>query len=115
MASLRDYQRKRDFSQTREPADNAVTARFLLRAAGINEKKTKLVTGDSIAEYDLLAGDVDALAIVTQSPNADVANLMSTDNYRFVPAAIANPIFDATGVRIRRVPLTPDRVKAALA
>ena len=28
--------------------------------------------------------------------------------------AIANAIFDATGVRIRRGPLTPDRVKAAL-
>ena len=34
---------------------------------------------------------------------------------RTVPAAIANAIFDATGVRLRRVPLTPERVKAALA
>jgi len=34
---------------------------------------------------------------------------------RVVAAAIANAIFDATGVRIRRVPLTPGRVKAALA
>jgi nicotinate dehydrogenase subunit B len=31
-----------------------------------------------------------------------------------VAAAIANAIFDATGVRIRRVPFSPDRVKAAL-
>jgi CO/xanthine dehydrogenase Mo-binding subunit len=30
-------------------------------------------------------------------------------------AAIANAIFDATGARIRRVPLIPERVKAALA
>jgi nicotinate dehydrogenase subunit B len=30
-------------------------------------------------------------------------------------AAISNAIFDATGVRIRRIPLTPARVKAALA
>ncbi len=29
-------------------------------------------------------------------------------------AAIANAIFDATGVRIRRVPFTPERVLAAL-
>jgi nicotinate dehydrogenase subunit B len=28
--------------------------------------------------------------------------------------AIANAIFDATGVRIRRLPFTPERVKAAL-
>jgi len=33
---------------------------------------------------------------------------------RRVAAAIANAIFDATGVRIRRVPFSPDRVKAAL-
>ena len=34
---------------------------------------------------------------------------------RTVPAAIANAIFDATGVRVRRVPITPERMKAALA
>jgi CO/xanthine dehydrogenase Mo-binding subunit len=33
---------------------------------------------------------------------------------RSVAAAVANAIFDATGVRIRRVPFSPDRVKAAL-
>jgi len=32
-----------------------------------------------------------------------------------VPAAIANAVFDATGVRLRQVPFTPERVKAALA
>ena len=31
-----------------------------------------------------------------------------------VPAAIANAIFDATGVRLRSVPFTPARVLAAL-
>jgi nicotinate dehydrogenase subunit B len=33
---------------------------------------------------------------------------------RPLPAAIANAIFDATGVRMRRVPFTPERVRAAL-
>ena len=33
---------------------------------------------------------------------------------RPVAAAIANAVFDATGVRLRRVPFSPDRVKAAL-
>ncbi len=32
-----------------------------------------------------------------------------------VPAAIGNAVFDATGVRLRRVPFTPVRVKRALA
>jgi nicotinate dehydrogenase subunit B len=32
-----------------------------------------------------------------------------------IPAAIANAVFDATGARLRSVPFTPDKVKAALA
>ena len=32
-----------------------------------------------------------------------------------VAAAIGNAIFDATGARIRQIPFTPERVKAALA
>jgi nicotinate dehydrogenase subunit B len=32
-----------------------------------------------------------------------------------VPAAISNAVFDATGVRLRSVPFTPDKVKAAIA
>src|SRR5436190_19130952 len=31
-----------------------------------------------------------------------------------VAAAIGNAVFDATGVRLRQVPFTPERVKAAL-
>jgi nicotinate dehydrogenase subunit B len=31
-----------------------------------------------------------------------------------IAPAISNAIFDATGVRLREVPFTPDRVKAAL-
>ena len=31
-----------------------------------------------------------------------------------IPAAIANAVFDATGVRIRQYPLAPERVKKAL-
>jgi nicotinate dehydrogenase subunit B len=34
---------------------------------------------------------------------------------RNVPAAIANAVFDATGARVRQMPLTPVRVKAAFA
>jgi hypothetical protein len=34
---------------------------------------------------------------------------------RVAPGAIANAFFDATGVRLRKVPFTPERVRAALA
>ena len=34
---------------------------------------------------------------------------------RLIPAAVANAFYDATGVRIRKAPLTRARVKAALA
>ncbi|SON57688.1 Nicotinate dehydrogenase subunit B [Hartmannibacter diazotrophicus] len=33
---------------------------------------------------------------------------------RIVPGAVANAFFDATGVRLRKMPMTPDRVLAAL-
>jgi nicotinate dehydrogenase subunit B len=33
---------------------------------------------------------------------------------RVVPAAVANAFFDATGVRLRRAPMTPANVKKAL-
>jgi hypothetical protein len=34
---------------------------------------------------------------------------------RPVAAALANAVFDATGVRLRRAPLTPERLQRALA
>ena len=62
---------------------------------------------------------------ITQTPDhIDVVMLNRPDlpaagageaSSRPVAAAIANAIFDATGIRLRRAPLTPDRVKAALA
>jgi CO/xanthine dehydrogenase Mo-binding subunit len=34
---------------------------------------------------------------------------------RVIPAAVANAFFNATGRRLRRAPMDPERVKAALA
>lgn len=71
-------------------SENAVTARFLLRAAGLNEKKAKLVTGElDAAAQDVLDGKVDAVALVAQLPSADVAALMSTGNYQLLAAQVA--------------------------
>jgi CO/xanthine dehydrogenase Mo-binding subunit len=55
---------------------------------------------------------VDIVLIDRPTVNPSGAGEGST---RPTAAALANAIFDATGVRIRRVPLTPERVKAALA
>ena len=50
------------------------------------------------------------------SPKADVPATGSGETaITIVAAAIGNAIFDATGARIREVPFTPERIKAALA
>jgi TRAP transporter TAXI family solute receptor len=72
-------------------SDNAVTARFLLRAAGISDKKTKFVTGDpDEAAQNLLNNKVDALVLVAQLPSADIVTLMQTGNYRLLGAQVSD-------------------------
>lgn len=71
-------------------SDNAVTARFLLRAGGINDKKTKLLTGEpEAAAQDLLNDKIDALVLVARLPSADVTALMRTGNYRLLAAQLS--------------------------
>jgi CO/xanthine dehydrogenase Mo-binding subunit len=59
------------------------------------------------------------VVIVNGDPNPTRPDLphygAGEPSHKPVVAAIANAIFDATGVRLRRVPFTPERVKAALA
>lgn len=53
---------------------------------------------------------------VTLIDRPDVASSGAGEpTIRVIPAAVANAVFDATGVRMRRAPLSPERVKAALA
>ena len=58
------------------------------------------------------------VVIVNGDPNPDRPDLLpygaGEPSHRTVPAAIANAIHDATGVRMRRLPLRPERVLAEL-
>lgn len=70
-------------------SDSAITARFLLRVAGLSDKKAKLVTGSlSATAEELAGGKVDALAVVEPLPNVEVAALLATGKYRLLPAEI---------------------------
>jgi hypothetical protein len=85
-------------------SDNAVTARFLLRAAGLGDKKTKLVTGDvEAAAQDLLNDKVDALVLVAQLPSEDVSALMRTGNYRLL-AAVLSEEGRSSHIAVDRIP-----------
>ncbi|WP_425153866.1 molybdopterin cofactor-binding domain-containing protein [Candidatus Palauibacter sp.] len=59
------------------------------------------------------------VVIVNGDPNPDRPDLppygAGEPSHRTVPAAVANAIHDATGVRMRRIPLRPERVLAELA
>jgi CO/xanthine dehydrogenase Mo-binding subunit len=52
-------------------------------------------------------------SVLLNRPDAEATGAGETA-ITVVAAAIGNAIFDATGVRIRQVPFTPERVKSAL-
>jgi len=71
------------------------------------------VTSVDWASYPIL--DIaDARGLLINRPDAAPTGA-GEPCVRIVAAAVANAFFDATGVRLRRAPLSPERVKAALA
>jgi CO/xanthine dehydrogenase Mo-binding subunit len=64
-----------------------------------------------IANMDDLPGQIEIVLI--NRPDKPIGGAGEPAIVCF-PAAIANAVHDATGVRIRRYPLVPERVKAAL-
>jgi CO/xanthine dehydrogenase Mo-binding subunit len=77
---------------------------------------TRSVTSVDWASYPILEiRDAPETIDVVLINRTDVAPSGAGEpTMRCIPAAVANAFFDATGVRIRRAPLTPERVKAAL-
>ena len=61
-----------------------------------------------------LAEAPDAIDIVLLDRPDLPPSVAGEGSIRPVAAAIGNAIFDAIGVRIRRAPFTPERVKAAI-
>src|SRR4029079_13159057 len=51
--------------------------------------------------------------ILIDTPNVEATGAGETA-ITIVAAAVGNAVFDAVGLRLRQVPFTPDRVKAAL-
>ena len=63
-----------------------------------------------------LGFDVPKIETILVNTKADVAATGAGETaITIVAAAIGNAIFDATGARIRQIPFTPERIKAALA
>src|SRR5262245_14947176 len=77
---------------------------------------TKSVTSIDWVSYPIL--DITETPAVVDIVLIDRPNVAPSGagepSMRPLTAAIANAIFDATGVRIRRVPFTPDRVRASM-
>ena len=76
-------------------------------------------------EWRVTSRDWDTYPILTFSevPDVDIVLINHPDQPAFgagepssvtTAAAVANAIFDATGVRIRQIPFTPDRIRSAL-
>jgi nicotinate dehydrogenase subunit B len=61
-----------------------------------------------------LGADIPKIECVLLNRSDVRANGAGETSVTVAPAAIANAIFDATGARVREIPFTPDRVKAAL-
>jgi len=88
-------------------------SRTLLEEVQFDENRVMSVDWASYPILEL-ADSPEAIEIVLiDRPSMDPQGA-GEPSTRTIPAAIANAIFDATGVRMRRVPITPERMKAAL-
>jgi len=89
------------------------TSRSLLEEVLFDENNVTSVNWNSypIADVSIVPDSIDIALIDRRDVPPGGAGEPAS---RPVPAALANALFDATGARLRRAPLTPARVKAAL-
>ncbi len=87
-------------------------SRALLEEVTFDEKNVTSV--DWLSYLTLNIGDMpEAVDVVLINHPEIPSSGAGEPSIRPVAAAIANAVFDATGARLRRVPFSPDRVKAA--
>jgi CO/xanthine dehydrogenase Mo-binding subunit len=89
------------------------TSRSLWEEVMFDREKVTSVDWTSYPILDIAEAPEAVDIVLINHPEIPPAGAGETSS-RPVAAAIANAIFDATGVRLRRAPFTPDRVKAAL-
>lgn len=78
---------------------------------------TQAVQSVDWASYPILemADAPQRIDVVMIDPTAAAPSGAGEPTIRCVPAAVANAFFDATGLRLRSAPFTPEQVKSALA
>lgn len=89
-------------------------SRTLAEEVSWDREKVTAVDWVSYRTFSLGAQTPVIQTILMDRPDAAATGAGET-SITAVAAAIGNAIFDATGVRLRQVPFTPERVKAALA
>jgi nicotinate dehydrogenase subunit B len=86
------------------------TSRALSEEVTFDRAKVTSIDWTSYPILDITEAP-ETVDIVPELPPAGAGE----SSIRPVAAALANAVFDATGVRVRRVPMTPERLKPALA
>jgi len=88
------------------------TSRALVEEVTWDDKQ---VTSKNWTTYDslYLGFEIPIIDIILMNPRGVLATGAGETAITVVAAAIGNAIFDATGVRLREVPFTAERVKAA--
>ncbi len=89
-------------------------SRALLEEMTWDDTKVTSIDWRTLKTWSLASAVPAIESVLIDRPDAE-ANGAGETSITVAAAAIANAIFDATGVRLRQAPFTPERVKAALA